>query len=176
MKVVALGHRKRVGKDTVADVLVDEGWVKLSFAEPLKHGVCNLYGFPYEYYNNEMKETILPQWGKSPRDLLIYMGTEVLRKDNPDHWIKLMEISIEKIKAEGTAKGIVVSDLRFPNEFEFMKKINACCIKIVRESVPNTSDIADNALEGYDFGNLVSNDGSVSDLITKVKSIIGESS
>jgi hypothetical protein len=67
MNIVGLSGRAGVGKDTVADVLVKEfGYVKVSFADPLKRCAMELWSFTEEqlWGPSEMRNEPDPRWPK----------------------------------------------------------------------------------------------------------------
>lgn len=61
-KVLGLTGRKGVGKDTAAEVLLDNGWARLSFADPLKDLCAATFDIkPAKFYNPEFKDVIFTQ-------------------------------------------------------------------------------------------------------------------
>lgn len=200
MKIIAFGHRKHVGKDTAAKILIKNGWVKISISDPLKHCVSSLYNIPLNYFNDfELKDEILPYWDKTPRELLIWFGTNIIRNEDPDHWIKCMHLRIleymdysgsidiydairNSIKLDNgiipetkyAPEGIVITDLRFPNEMEYIKKIGGITVKIERDDIDISNDIADDALETYEFDININNNSTFNELWQQVELIVNE--
>lgn len=133
--VVGLKGEVGHGKDTAADILVEHhGFHKLSFAEPLRQALVVLFGVPMEFFTDrQLKEMVLPRWGKSPRQLMQLLGTEFLRTHiaedflvcRVDEEIAKLEVLCEK-ERERSAKEfhqtyedpvrIVITDCRFANE------------------------------------------------------------
>ncbi len=130
-----VGH----GKDTVADILVDHhGFHKLSFAEPLRQALVVLFGIPMEFFaDRQLKEMVLPQWGKSPRQLMQLLGTELLRTHiaedflvrRVDEEINKLEVLHEKEREKSVREfhltyddpvKIVITDCRFANEAKWI--------------------------------------------------------
>ena len=119
-----------------------------NFADPLK-GICmTLFGLSYsqcygtDSYKNSPTEY---KWEKMPgesrfksgygtmsaREFLQYFGTEIMRKINPNIWI---DNCLERIK-EDDSPIAVISDCRFVNEIEAVKKAGGKVIKLTREPV-----------------------------------------
>ena len=121
--VIGLHGPAGVGKDTIADYMVRSwGFQKVSFAGPLKRGVSELFGIPMEDMEDRtVKEQTIETWGKSPRELNQWLGTEVMRNQfMTDFFLRSMDKSIET-----AGERIVVSDVRFDNEAEYI--LNNCC-------------------------------------------------
>ena len=172
--IIAFGHRKQVGKSSAANLLnhhiiIENGKdsvVNTSFAAPLYHVCHYLYswaGFlPKKHYDEfgEDKEIVLPELGKTPRQILIELGTEAIRGMIYEHtWVDYM------IKNRDPARITIISDLRFPDEFAAIKDADGYCIRIDRPDVPETNDPADVALadcEDWDF--TIVNQGSMREL------------
>lgn len=115
-----------VGKTTMANFLVSEcGFIKMSFADPLKEYCMTKYGLSQEDVKFN-KEKMLPEYGKTVRQLLQEEGSAG-RKDG--RWIRLMQ---EKLDSS-PAKYIVIDDSRYPDEQEMLSKYHNLPIKIIRD-------------------------------------------
>lgn len=116
----SVGH----GKDTAADILVEHhGFHKFSFAEPLRQALVVLFGVPMEFFTDrQLKEMILPQWGKSPRQLMQLLGTEFLRTHiAEDFLVRRVDEQIKKLEATyNDPVRIVITDCRFANEAKWI--------------------------------------------------------
>jgi len=164
MRVIGLGHRKGTGKDTLADMLVEEirvkhklAAVKLSFADGIKDlsfTMFSRYGLlPAEYYEDDREAKELPIGGVlgdiSPRDIYIKVG-QFMRSIDEDYWVTDLFCRADAMNTHGVYPDVVVvPDVRFPNEFAKFKEEGYPLIKVVNPRVPDTSDEADDALEGY---------------------------
>lgn len=105
------------GKDTVADYLVEKyGFVKISYAGPLKDGVAAIFGFDRNRMETDREYKEAPSvWGRSPRHYLQWLGTDILRKHvSQDFFMVRMRNELDELMAAG--KNVVVSDARFDNE------------------------------------------------------------
>jgi hypothetical protein len=77
--IVGILGKKRSGKDTTGDYLVaNKNFVKYSFANPIKRGAMELFGFTEDQVFGDAKDEIDPTWGITPRLVLQIMGTEDL--------------------------------------------------------------------------------------------------
>lgn len=180
--VIALGHRKRVGKNKCCDFLATiislntkgHSIKKASFAAALKEQCWALYrwaglkdGFYYDHPSRVLeKEIVLPAIGKSPRQIWIEYGM-AMRAIYQHTWVDYL------FKA---TKGsvIIISDMRFPNEFERVKELGGICIKVNRDSVIPTNDVADiplSDLPSDQWNHIIENNGTLTDLYNKLDKI-----
>ncbi len=69
MKVIAISGWKRSGKDTAANYLIDRGYKRIGFADPLKDMVAKEYDIPREHCDDpEFKEKPILHLPVSPKD------------------------------------------------------------------------------------------------------------
>lgn len=130
VEIVAFTGLAGAGKDTAADFLVEDGFVKLAFADPLKEGVHCLFGIPAEHLNDPVKkEEVDPEWGLSPRRLMQWLGTDVLRKEIDDNFF--LTSMAKRIRASG-AKRVVIPDCRFDIEADFVRRYGGRVFRVYR--------------------------------------------
>lgn len=131
--VIGLTGKAHSGKDTVGEVLQrGYGFFTHSWAEPLKQAASHIFGLGLEHFHNqELKEIRNEYWGMTPREMLLVLGTEACRDviDN-DIWIKRGMMEIQNRLDNGAH--VVVTDTRFPNEAEAIKKMGGYIIEVVR--------------------------------------------
>ena len=85
-KLIGIIGKKQSGKDTIADYLVqNKGFIKYSYAFPLKNGAMEIFGFTKEQVYGDLKEVVDPEWGVTPRKVLQIMGTELFQYDLQRH-------------------------------------------------------------------------------------------
>lgn len=129
----------------------------------------------------------------SPRIMLQHLGTEWGRAEvDQNIWVNALISASEKVLLGHTYSkeagftgekcpppvGIVVSDIRFFNELEMIKKANGKVIKVVRDAASvkaKTLGIANHASEAEqnkfsddDFDAVLSNDGTIKELHTAI--------
>ena len=159
--IVGIVGNKNVGKDTLADYLVEKkDFIKYAFADPLKCCLKELFGLTDEQLYGDKKEVIDPVWNTTPRELLQFFGTEVMQYKIQDLLPNLKRTFFTKrfeqfIEANHN-KNIVVSDTRFQHEIDIIKKYNGIIIKITRDEASKTylnhiSEADIDNLTGIDF-------------------------
>jgi hypothetical protein len=154
--LIGLSGKKQNGKTTLADYLIiEKGFAEVSWAAPLKNIIgMELLGLKYhQIYGTEAeKEATDEFWGKSPRRLLQIIGTDCFRNlVHPDFWVKIGEREIQRLLDEG--KNVVVSDCRFPNEIQAVRKLGGSSVRVVRlEHVAEVDEHpSETALDTYPF-------------------------
>ena len=135
------------GKDTVANYLVEEhNYQRDSFAGALKDAVASVFGWDRQLLEGatsearEWREQVDTWWAErlnmpelTPRWVLQYWGTEVCRQGfHDDIWIASLE---HRLLQQDT--DIVISDVRFPNEAEVIKKAGGKVWWVQRGSLPD---------------------------------------
>ena len=124
----------------------------------------------------------------TPRLLLQTIGTDIVRTINPDIWVNSLfkdyDNIINRIKAKMRRKGFsilpglvfpnwIITDVRFPNEVNAIKKKEGIVIRINRESDYNSTHFSETALDNYeDFDYTIDNNNCIDCLIENVKEIL----
>lgn len=187
------------GKGTVGDILEQQGFVKDSFAKPLKDACSVIFGWPRELlegdtalsrkWREEPDAFWSEKFGKefSPRLALQLMGTEAGRNVfHKDVWV----ISLLN-RAKG--KDVVVTDVRFQNEIKYIQDNGGLIIRVKRGDEPKwyndlltmkttvkrqlfMQEVGIHQSEwdwiGSDFDYVIENDGTINDLGNKVNEVL----
>lgn len=129
--LIGLTGKARSGKDTVANYLRDRhGFEVLTLARPLKHGLQAMLGLTEEHTDGELKEQVIDWLGVSTRELMQTLGTEWGRTHvASDVWLRVLARNYEKIKD----RNVVVSDIRFENEAEWVRRQGGWVVSVQRE-------------------------------------------
>lgn len=140
------------GKDTIADYLCTfHGFKRISFAGSLKDAVANVFNWDRELLegttksSREWRDKIDTWWAErlsiphlTPRWVLQHWGTEVFRNHfHQDIWVASVEH-----KLQNAIDNIVITDCRFRNEIEAIKKAGGIAIRVERGSRPEWYDDA----------------------------------
>jgi len=142
------------GKNTVAQYLATKGCIPTSFAGPIKDLCTSVFGWPRDMLegetdeSREFRENIDLYWSKklgipnfTPRLALQLIGTEVMRDHfHPDIWLNSLEYRVKKLHNENEC--VVISDVRFKNELDLIKRVGGTTILVQRDERPEWYDIA----------------------------------
>lgn len=138
------------GKGTVADILVEKyGFVKLSFADAVKDATAAIFGWQRSLLEGDTEESRIfretrDEWwsektGKhiTPRYMLQIMGTEAGRDVfHKDIWVYALERKMEMYQ------NVVIADVRFPNEIEWMRSKGGFAVRVSRGADPEWYETA----------------------------------
>lgn len=133
--LIGLTGRARSGKTTAAEHLARTYLLEqYAFADPLRDGLMAIFNLDPTDFEGDRKEQPLGWLDCSPRQLMQSMGTEWARNTvHPDVWVKLAEQNLEYMtKALGAVLGFVVSDVRFENEADLIRRRGGTVIHILR--------------------------------------------
>lgn len=129
---ILLCGSKRSGKDTIADYLSQKYNIKhYKISQKLKDCIKILFNIDDNYYENN-KELPLETWNKSIREFMQFIGTEMFQYKiqellpdiNKNFWIKsFLDNKFIYNNFVKNDNNIVISDLRFLHEFNYIKKI-----------------------------------------------------
>jgi hypothetical protein len=135
------------GKDAAAQYLINtHGFVRMSYATTLKDAVSVIFGWDRTLLDGltdesrVWREQIDLWWADrlnishlTPRWVLQYIGTNVLRQHfHDDIWIASMERKLQYMEAP-----VVITDARFANEIESVKKVGGTTVQILRLPLPH---------------------------------------
>jgi hypothetical protein len=174
--IIALIGAERVGKDTVADILVSEyGFKKHSMADPIRE-ISNII-FP-QWFNDDDKlefavdkDSVDPKSGICPRDFMKWLGTDIFQLEFhrrfpvakiPQRSIwssicanKITGIADSQVSGMSESANWVIPDVRFKHEAEQLAQLGCHFINLV----PST-DLSDTGFTGqstYDIPYILQN-------------------
>jgi hypothetical protein len=192
--IIGFMGNKGVGKDSAADMLAPLGFVKISFADPIKRFCAEVFQWgPEDLWGSiEAKETPDPYWnGLTPRKALQLLGTEWGRACHPEVWTRpALAVAAQVLRggvvyspqqglapAPGcpAARGAVFADCRFRSEFDAVKKAGGKMIRIYRPGFPgdgHASEMEQRSIRDDEFDAVISNDGTLWDLADRTLALL----
>jgi len=155
------------GKGTVADILVEQGFTKVSFADKLKDGVATIFNWDRAMLEGDTDESRswreqedafwTAETGRSitPRIVLQEFGTECMREGfDKGVWVSLLK----KYLLDNPGN-YVVPDVRFRNEQNMIRELGGAIWQVKRGQDPdwfpraiidNANPDTSNLMSGYD--------------------------
>lgn len=173
MKVILISGKAQSGKDTVASMLrnkltADNHRVLTThYADLLKY-ICRSY-FGWDGNKDE-----------KGRQMLQYVGTDVIRKQNPSLWVDFVAMMLKYFYDNW--EYVIIPDCRFPNEITGMidNGFDTVHLRVVRPGLdsPLTEEQqkhpSETALDDIKADFYIQNEGSLEELNTKINEWIKE--
>jgi len=206
MKLIGVTGLARSGKDHAAAYLARHmDLYKYAFAEPLKTMLKSVFG---DHFHEGDRSGICPETCKSYRVMMQTLGTEWGRElMNPQVWVNLVEkkrkwveagcpfeadssrFSNLKVNGEDLIKGMVLSDVRFDSEAEYLQIHGGVILEIVRPlehstvteklkaAVANVGIVnheSERGISRHFVTHTIVNDGSLYDFDMKLMDLVSE--
>ncbi|WHT20997.1 hypothetical protein N8J89_08000 [Crossiella sp. CA-258035] len=180
--IVGISGYAQSGKDTAAVVLAPYGWRRVAFADALKSVAfeCNpwlMYGRtgrdPFQFRlagvvggcGWDEAKTRYPE----VREFLQRLGVAAREYIHPDVWVNA---ALDKASE---ADNVIVTDVRFINEFDAIKARGGRVIRVHRPGVgPANAHVSETGLDGAVFDAHVLNDGDLGLYRSRLLDVIGE--
>lgn len=173
MKVITISGKAQNGKDTTAGFLKEaleaDGYSVLitHYGDLLKYICQKFFG-----WNGEKDE--------KGRTLLQYVGTDVIRAEQPDFWVGFISNILDLFP--DTWDYVLIPDCRFPNEVNTLKKcgFDVTHVRVVRDGFksPLTSEQqkhpSETALDDTEPDYTIHNNGSLDELRMLISAWITE--
>lgn len=145
--IIGLTGRAGAGKSTVAGMLCEEfAFTELALAEPILDMVCSLFsvaGVDGAWAVERSLKEQPTRLGFSYRHLAQTLGTEWGRSLSPDFWIRVLALRLQQPELEH--ENVVISDVRFPNEAEFITSQGGVVVRVLRNATPTARPHASEA-------------------------------
>lgn len=180
--LIAIHGFKQSGKDTLADLLVREyGFKKVAFADRLKEALHLIFDVPRDWLwgSDEDKQKLTRvawndfediDWSDkddstflSVRELMQIFATEICRSKIPGIWYRYLPIRSDE--------NLVISDLRFTNEAEFLKQNQAVLIKVKRPGAEGGEHESEAGLPDSTMDHVLLNDADLESFYMKGREI-----
>jgi hypothetical protein len=157
-------------------------WEIKKFAGKLKQIASIITGVPVDKFEDqEFKKTNMPEcWDKPQqsgrykalkpmtyRQFLQELGTNSMRDNlHSNVWVSAL------FSDYNTSSRWIITDTRFQNELEAVKSIGGITIRVVRPGVKQDNHPSETNLDSAEFDYTVINDGSIDDLVVKIRRIL----
>lgn len=171
--LIGVCGRARSGKDVFASACVKRGFVRLAFADALKIATAYIANEDSRFFFDDIaKEEHCETLGMARRKALQNVGKAMREALGPDVWIN-------RAMSDWVYRGrpdTVISDVRYPNEAEAIKKLGGTVIRITRPGAGLTGEVGQHESEvplpEYLIDIEVDNDGTLGELQWEAKKIV----
>lgn len=194
--IIAISGKAQAGKDTVAKMIVYTIWYytyssqldsfginhynhrikdfnlllnkiqwrKIHFAEKLKLCLANILKVSLDKFEDvEFKNSKINWLNMTVRELLQKFGTAIRNEVCDDFWVKVC------LKDYIESQNWIISDVRFKSEIEGVKQFDNITLRINNPNAGAGNHISEVDLDDYKFDYIINNNGSLEDLLFKVK-------
>lgn len=167
MQIIGLSGRKKSGKDTVCSI-IQEIWgpkaKRFAFADALKYELSHATGVPISQIEQDKDRFRLGlQW----------WGTEFRRSQDEKYWVSKLEHAIINAGMDGGCDIAIITDCRFRNEADSVKRMGGIVCRIDRPSCCfNDAHASETSMDGYDFDWIIPNAGSLLELEMNVDTMM----
>lgn len=171
-RLIGIMGLARVGKDTATAHLCDTyGMESYAFADPIKSMLTGVFG---DLFRDGDREAPIDWLGKSPRQLMQTLGTEWGREIvHPDLWVLVADQMWKKYQEIGWGAGVVLSDVRFRNEAEWILAQGGLLISLSRDGVAAVATHVSEQNIPFDLANVsLENNGTVEELAAAVTATV----
>lgn len=140
-------------------------WIHTSFANKLKQCLNIILSTSSIslFEDNEFKKSNIDWLGMTVRELLQKFGTAIRNEVCDDFWVKTCLKDYEK------GDNWLISDTRFKSEAKGIKDLEGIIVRVNREGAGAGNHISEVDLDDYQFDYVIDNNGSMEDLLLKVK-------
>jgi hypothetical protein len=194
--IIALSGYARSGKDTIAEIIKkhNPSFEIKKFSGKLKDIASILTGIPPSMFENQQFKTqVLHGWERrvysgnisddglvhanaekkemTVRDFLQILGTDAIRDGlHENAWVNALFCDYYQ------GRNWVITDCRFPNEYEAVKSYGGIVVRVVRPeySSPVNEHRSETALDLYKFDYTIVNEGDLSDLEEMVLQVLNK--
>ena len=196
MEIIAFSGYARSGKDEAANELTKHGFIRVAFADKLREVLYQLnplvFGhnaMPHEYGDSEflpfrktyqLLQDVIDEYGwdgykatvygPEIRRLLQRLGTEAGRQTLWDSiWI---DAALTGLSEDAR---VVVTDVRFPNEFNAIRERGGLMVRIHRDGVgpaagaDGTVHVSETSLDDFAFDYHINNDGTLEEFHSEIR-------
>jgi len=176
--LIGLHGKAGTGKDTIADYLADQYCLeRIAFAKPIKDAACAMFGLtPDRFEDRSLKEMVIPEIGKSPRQIAQLLGTEFGRQHlGDDIWIRVAKMRLDAWREDVLEQtfhplcGAVVTDVRYENEAAWVRSEGGVIWHVRRPGIePVSAHTSENGIAVLPGDMVIDNIGTIDDLYDKV--------
>lgn len=180
---IAICGKAKSGKNTLACSIVEQlkldNYATIAFADPIKRVIKKMYpsiSNEILWGPSEMREQTIPHASKDNkpltiRQLLCDLG-DFGRQYNENIWIMNFE---HEYLSKPNAQAIICPDVRFRNEFTYLKSQGFFMIRILRADCMNLAHVSEKQQEqikNNEFDVIVNNNVSLEQLIADINNNI----
>lgn len=164
---MGLSGRKGSGKTAVAEYLAEcYGFHVVALADPMKQAVRAVFGWSADHTDGDLKETVDPRWGISPRQALQDIGEQWGQFGLCDRFPAFAETTGRLLWTRRALAQCdprepwIVSDVRYEHEAEAIRADGGFVVRIIRPGHEKSDPHGSESLE-WPADEVVVNEGPI---------------
>jgi len=164
-KLIGLGYQARAGKDTVAGMLAEHGYKRVSFGDQVRKVasvMCN-----EDAFGPRFKEEFT-SFGLYGGELLQKIGEGMRQIVSPHVWVYMSGLHYRV----SCGDLIVVSDVRYQAEASYIKALGGLLVNVRRPGLRYDSHVSETEGADIPWDYTIINDGTIADLAGKVAQLV----
>lgn len=171
-KLIGLTGYAQSGKDAVSAFLRMVGYKRFGFADAVREEVA--VAQKHNRFPTPLPDLILADWitmvdpwekptSPNTRRVLQWWGTEYRRAQDPLYWIKQLETRLAYEPSK-----VVITDLRFLNEADFVERHDGVIWRVDRPGVERMDHVSETELDSIIPDRIINNNGDLQNLARQV--------
>lgn len=180
----AFGYQRRVGKDEAAKYLCQKhGFKRIAFADLLRMLLFSIHPhLTQNQLSEKEKDQMDARLQTTPRGLMLRLGDGLRKCLGEDIFVRFLQRQLQK----NQETRVVVTDVRYPKEFAFLKSQGARMVKIERNKNGVSQNFSNHhqrhnhnhphpsetLLSSFAWDKVVVNNGTLPELHTKLESLL----
>jgi len=189
--IIGINGKIGSGKDTTAEIinklLITNGkepFENKKFAGKLKTIASILTEIPVENFEDQefKKLDMNPEWEMTYREFLQRLGTEAMRNGlHANVWVNALFVDYKCPECNSIPNQVcfghrnpnwIITDMRFPNEMKAVVEKGGLTIRVTRPGTATGTHPSETALDNAEFDYKIINDGTLEDLVEKVREVL----
>lgn len=179
--LIAITGKKGAGKDTLAKAFVNQGFMNVKFADPLKGMMRTMYRYAglsevdiHRKLEGDLKEVSCPVLGgNTPRKAMQTLGTEWRHTVDHHLWTRIFRDRALDLMQCG--EPLVCTDLRFISEANLIKDLGGYILRVHRPGPENTDGhVSEKEMDAIEVDKTIYNVGTIEDLHNKANTYLQE--
>lgn len=172
-KLIGLTGYAGAGKDLVAALLKMVGYTRFGFADAVREEIRDareMPCMPAHILEDFIEASKVDNWiyakpmSKPARRVLQWWGTEYRRTEDPDYWIKQMQMN----RIFNAVPLMVISDVRFLNEANWIERWDGVVWRIERPGLKSDGHVSESQSEFIKADYTINNNGDLQHLANQV--------
>ncbi len=134
--LIGFTGKKGAGKNAASNAFPDHR--HMAFADPLKNGIREMFGFTHAQLHGNEKEMVDGRYNVTPRDIMQFVGTDMMRDSLAEKY-NIRGIWVQRLREEYQPHiPTIITDVRFEDEAKVVRELGGILVRIERPGLIST--------------------------------------